>query len=358
MSNRAQAPGADLFGLSQALWGQVPADLLQGYWGDRDIGWMRGDDFSNFAKQVALSSNVGYATSEGNTYRTWESNGGSGTSAQCIVPSNSPWTVPSAFNVYSPNGGAILYPGGSVIPTPGQIAFTPTATTDQGQLVLAPDIDGTINVPTGLFNPYPISSGVQGAVFFECRLQLSSLTTAFTSFFAGLVGAGAAVGATSNPVGASAFSTTPSLLGFGCLKGDSSGQIGLVYSKAGGPVSDQATNSALNLLTLGSISRTAAPVVSVAGPGGIPASAAAVYEGAYLKLGFKYDPASGIFTPYINGVAQDGRVAPNKTLGSSVTTSSTVWPADQMTFGAGLYQTGATYQKLTIDWWRAAQLAG
>ena len=381
MGNRALGPGQDLRGLSQALWGEAPLDLMQGF-GDPDIGWMAGDDFKNYSLDIALSSNVGYSKSEGNVYRTFESNGGSGTSAQCIVPSNSPWTVPTGFNLYTPTGGQIVYPAGTVIPTPGQITFNPTATTDQAQIVLAPNIAGTTNVPTGMFTPYPISSGAQGDVIFEIRFRLSGLTTSFTSFFVGLVGAGAAVGLTTNPVGASAFSTVPSLLGFGALKGDPSMDIGLVWNKAGGTVQSQYMSAALtplNLLTMGglsSITPTTSPATSpnlfVGGPGGINQATPATYAGAYLKLGFRYNAAAGTLTPYINGVAQDGRSGPNKVVSSagiagSLTyggpgitsgTGANLWPADQMTFGAGLYQTGTTYQTLTIDWWRCCQLVG
>jgi hypothetical protein len=110
------------------------------------------------------------------------------------------------------------------------------------------------------------------------------------------------------------------------------------------------------------------PTISVAGAGGVPSVVAATYKGAYFKLGFRYNAAAATLTPYINGIAQDGRIAPNKVVGSGSlsanlgsaapgTGSATLWPAAPMTFAAGFWQTSSTtYQTITIDWWRCAQL--
>jgi hypothetical protein len=378
------APGADIAGLSQTLWGEVPLDRMA--W-DRDTGWMAGDDFSNFAADsAAVASSLGYYNSEGNGYNSFELKGGSNSTA-IFIPDEAPWTVPTGFNVYTPNGNGILYGAGTVIPQRGTVTITPAAASDNGQLCMgANKARATAAYPPGQFTPYPIASGAQGDVIFECRLKFSDLTnggagsntgTASTSFFIGLASTLAV--ASGVPVNTTSFSTTPALLGFGCLSGDYPGQIGLVYNKAGGTVSSQnvANMLGLNLMVLGGATNVAAvgaaygptPTVSVAGPGGIPSVVAATYKGAYFKLGFKYNAALATLTPYINGIAQDGRAAPNKVIGSGTlstnlgsaapgTGSTTLWPAVPMTFACGLWQTGTTYQTVTIDWYRIAQLAG
>ena len=150
-------PGADVFGLSQALWSDVPVDLLATK--DRDIGWMLGDDFTNFAADAAVASSLGYYKSEGNCYKTFELKGSSDSTA-IFIPDESPWTVPSATNVYTPNGQGILYPGGSVIPTPGVITITPAAASDNGGMVLAGNMArASATVSPGCFTPYPITTG-------------------------------------------------------------------------------------------------------------------------------------------------------------------------------------------------------
>ena len=335
MGNIAMGPGQDVFGPSQTLWGNIPLDRI--LW-DRDTGWFAGDDFRNIATNAAPSSNAALYYSEGNTYNSYE-----GSSTQTVVPTDANWTVPSAFNVYSPNGGAILYPGGTVIPTPGQLTLTP-ASSAPANLVQSPNAAGTA---AGVFTPYPISSGAQGITIFECRLRISDLPTGKVSWFVGL--AGTAVVSATLPVGDNAYSTVPSLLGFGSLESDAAGKISLVYNKAGGTVSHQGvTNMAgLNLMILGNATGitagTATPTISVAGAGGIPSVVASTWIGSYFKLGFKFDPVLGTLTPYINGIPQNGQVAPNKVVGSGSlstnlgtaapgTGSATLWPADPMNF--------------------------
>ena len=360
-------PGGDTFGPSQALWQPVQLDLLNGF-GDRDLGWIAGDDFRNFATNAAPSSNKALYYSEGNTYNSYE-----GASTQTVVPADSTWTVPSAFTLYTPNGSGVVAAGGSVFPTPGQITLTPTGSNTDAQLVTSPNASGTA---AGIFSPYPITTGVQGDVFFEARIRLSDLNTSTVSWFVGL--AGTCVAASGVPVGDGSFSATPSLLGFGSLSGDASGKIGLVYNKASGTVSHQsvANMAGLNLMILGNATGIGAvgtstgpsPLLNVAGPGGIPSQVAATWIGSYFKLGFRYR-GGGIntLTPYINGIAQDGVSGPNKIVGSGTlstnlgsaapgTGSSTLWPADLMNFACGARYHGATVPTITIDWWRAAQL--
>jgi hypothetical protein len=374
MGNIAMGPGQDVFGPSQTLWGELPMDRVI-Y--DRDIGWMIADDFTGWAADAALSSGVGYYKSGPNNYKSFETKGS--TSVAAIIKDEAPWTVPTGTNVYTPNGQGILYQAGTVIPTPGALTFTMGAASDMVELCLAANqARATAAYPPGDFTPYPITSGAQGDVIFECRLKFSDLATGFTSFFIGLASTLAV--ASGVPVGTTTFSTTPALLGFGCLSGDNTGQIGLVYNKAGGATVSQqsATNMAgLNLLTIGGTTGVPAigaangpsPLLSVAGPGGIPSSVPAIYKGSYFKLGFRYNAAAATLTPYINGIAQDGRAAPNKVIGSGTlstnlgsaapgTGSTTAWPAVPMTFAAGMWQTSTTYQTATIDWYRIAQLSG
>lgn len=379
MGNRMTGAGGDTFGLSQALWGGVPTDLLQGY-GDRDIGWMKGDDFTNFAADTAVTGNVGYYKSEGNSYKTYEVGGG-GSTTQTFVPLETDWTLTS--NLYTANGSGIIASSGAVIPTPGQLQMKTTAGNDQAQMVMGGDMArATATYPHGMFEPYPISSGLQGAVFFECRIQMSQLATALSTFFIGLIST--CVPATSVPCTTAGFSIVPGYLGFGVVPAANAGAIGLVWGRAGSAVQSHYMNSAmtpLNLMYLGGAtglgtigtSTGASPTINVAGPGGIPTLTAATYIGSYFKLGFKYDPAAGgaggLLTPYINGVPQDGRSGPNKLvsnlgIGGALTyggpgitsgTGANLWPNAPMTFGCGLFST-TTAQTVTIDWWRAAQL--
>lgn len=379
-----KGPGGDYQGLSQDLWKYVPENLL--IYNDRDTGWMAGDDFSNYAYTAAPSSSLANAFSEGNYYRTFEVKGG-GSTTQGIISSETTWQVPSLFNVFSPNGQAILIPASTYLPERGAIVMTPASAADNMQMCMGADqARASALYPHGQFTPYVLNStgpNYQGDVFFECRIRLSDLNNggtgngasgnaACTNFFIGLASTLAVASAV--PVATSSFSTTPGLLGFGCLSTDNPGQIGLVYNKAGGTVSSQGvTNMAgLNLLTMGGVTGigtgTLSPTINVAGAGGIPTSQAAIYKGAYFKLGFRYNTSNNTVMTYINGVAQDGRIAPNKVIGSGSlsanlgsaapgTGSATLWPAAPMTFAAGLWQTGSTtLQTLTIDWWRCAQL--
>ena len=200
-------------------------------------------------------------------------------------------------------------------------------------------------------------------MYFECRLKFGTVpntgtNATNTSFFIGL---GSAGGLTSDPVGTTTYSTTPGLLGFGCLSGDTAGQIGWVYNKAtGGTVSQQSASgmTGLNLLTMVTTAVTNPNLTNNIGPG------------VYFKLGFKYDSRLNTVTPYINGLAQDGISGPNKIIGAGTTStnlgasapgtaSTTAWPAAPLTLVAGLFQTSTTpYQIMTLDWWAAAQAFG
>ena len=332
-------PGEDAVGLSGSLWssGQFLFDEIMTH-RDRRYGWGVKDDFSNYGLVSALSSNLGLYVSEGNSYRTFEKAGGA--SAQAIVPTNTAYTVPTGFPINSPNGSNILVPAGTVLPTPGQLVFTPSAASDQAQIQLGP------NTASANTCPFAVIPGQSGNLIFECRLKFSALATGFTNFFIGLAGSGSAV--TSRPAASTAYDNNTSLLGFGTLSGDTTGQIGWVYNKAGGTVQQQSVSnmSALNLLTLGSTT-----------PYGGQLTGPAVY----MKLGFFYNGYAQTVTPFINGAPLLSKVIGKATAaGSSVpagTGSSTAWPADYMTLCAGLFQSSTTYQTVTLDWWAVGQEA-
>ena len=362
MGNIIQGPGQDRIGLSQALWNDVPVDRIFGG-KDRDVGWGLRDDFTNWASTIALSSGLTHYLSEGNLYRTYAGVGG-GTSTAALIANTSPWTV--AYPVYSPGGQALVRNTGDVVPTPGAVKFTSvTGNASTINMAVATDINVSSYSP-GLFTPYPITSGVQGDVIFECRFMLSDCSV-YDGFFIGLASTCAV--SSSIPLG-TAFSTTPGLLGFGRLYNDTAGTIGLVYNKAGGAtVSQQSVSnmSGLNLLTMGGAtglaSGTASPVVSVGGAGGIPSSVPTTYIGNYLRLGFRYSASQKTLTPFINGVAQTSKVIGSGSLSANLGSaapgvgSSTLWPAAPMNFVAALYTSQGT-DSLTPDWWQCVQLAG
>jgi hypothetical protein len=378
-----QGLGGDLQGLSNELWKFVPEDLL--VHGNRDYGWMAGDDFSNYALTGVPSSSLANAFSEGNYYKTFEVKG-SQANVQGIIPSETTYQIPSTWDVPSPLGGAILIPRSTYLPERGAIVMTPTAAADNMQMCLGADQGrATALYPHGQFTPYLLNStgpNYQGDVIFECRLRLSDLNNggtgngasgnnACTNFFIGLANKLAV--ASGKPVATASFDNTGDLLGFGCVSTDNPGQIGLVYNRASGTVAGQGVTSmaGLNLLTMGGVTGigtgTLSPTLSVAGAGGVPSSVAGIFKAAYFKLGFRWNAANNTLIPFINGVAQDGKVGASKVIGSGLLSTnlgtaapgctSTSWPNVPMTFAAGLWQTGSTtYQTLTIDWWRCAQL--
>jgi hypothetical protein len=327
----------DVFGLSEQLWGDAPIDWIFGY-KDQDYGWGVIDSFKNWSLVTALSSSRGVYNSEGNTYQTYELAGG--TSAQNIVPDNTYYTIPSGYPIAPapagnyPNGVAnVLYPVGTKLWTPGQLTLMGAGanTGDEASMQMGP-ATATSNVC-----PFSVVPGVSGSLLFEARLRVSGLGyvsgSIGSTFFMGFAGSGSAV--SGRPCGA-AFDTTTSLLGFGCLYTDTAGTLSLVYDKAGGTVQKSAA-----VLTLGAFPNSTTPTV---GPN------------VYFKLGFRYEGKSCRLVPYINGVPQDGQLGNNCVLSSTITGSSTLWPADGMTLVCGIHQYGTTtFQKVTLDGWAAAQ---
>ena len=329
----------DIFGLSERLWGDYPIDYILGY-KDRDYGWGVFDDFKTWTLSTALSSSLGFYTSEGNGYRTFEKAGGS--SAQNIVPNNAVYTIPSGYpiqllcagNTPSP-GQTIQYPVGTKLYTPGQLVLMGSgsaAQNDEASLQMGGDTATTNMLP------FSVVPGVSGSLIFECRLKISALATAETTFFVGLAGGGSAI--TTRPAAASAFDVTTSLLGFGCKRADALNTLYCVHGRHGGTVVQDSTA----LLTLGAWPNSTNPAIGPA---------------VYFKLGFIYDGKYQTWTPYVNGIPQDGQLSATdrrilKGTGTGLTGTAT-WPDDSLSLCAGIFQYGSAIQTVTLDWWAAAQ---
>jgi hypothetical protein len=336
-------PGADYASLSQALWGS------SSFFGDqilvqrnRQFGWGMKDDFGNFGLATsAIASSLGYYTSEGNQYRSYEVKaGGSTTQAIIPVPTGS-YTVPAGLPINTPNGSTILVPVATVLPTPGQLAFSPTTSSDQAQLQMGGS--------TAALNSLPFAAipGTSGNLIFEARFKiLNGFAGSTSSWFIGLAGVDS--GITSSPVGATAYPTGTSLLGFGNLQTDTAGQIGWVYGKSGGTVQQQgaASMSALNLLTIGSTTLYGGQLTGAAG---------------YLKMGFFFNSNSKTVTPFVNGQPLLNKVITSGVTGACGSTvpagtgSTTAWPALYMSPATGLFAQTTNTEVVTLDWWACAQ---
>lgn len=360
--------GSDIFTLSQSLWGGIKPEMIFGM-RDRQYGWGVRDDFTNLGLVTAISSGVAYYQSEGNFYRSYEERSGS-TSTQAITIDNTGYTVPSGLPITTPFGGnppntntqntaiTALYSNPAVIPTPGQIKFNPSNNAADRAFLSMGSMTSSTNVAP--FFPYLASNQTPSVLAFECRVKLSSINTQLTNLFIGLAASGAAQ--STNPIASNtAFSTTPDLLGFGFLSGDTQYQLGLVYNVASGTVQDQAVSANLNLCTM--------TTQKIAGQYVFSHDGSTLTDAAYVKLGFKVDTTqgSGMFTPYLNGIPFDGKLLPNKAI-TGFTNAGTptiggtglgVWPANPMTLCAGLFQKdGTTAATMTMDWWACAQTQG
>jgi hypothetical protein len=343
----------DIFGLSENLWGNAPIDYILGFH-ERDDGWAVFDDFKNFGiGGPALASAVGYYQSEGNSYRSYECVGGLYTSGHNIVHDNTRYSIPAAYPIQLANAGnipsggqAIQYGYPTQLWTPGQLKFgsASTTTADQASLQMGP-ITSALNVC-----PFSVVPGYSGTLLFECRLKIhtgigpASGSTG-TGFFIGLVAEGAAV--QNIPVSVSAFDATLHKIGFGVRPvTDTLNTLQTVYGRT--TIKEIGTP----LLTLGSFPNSTYPTVGL---------------DAYFKLGFRYEGKSQRFTPFINGIAQDGQTsATNQTIGKGTLlgvantdygTDGAYWPSNPMTLCAGLCHYGAlgTFPSVTLDWWGAAQ---
>jgi len=347
----------DIFGLSENLFGNAPVDYILGY-KDRDYGWGVYDDFKGWGIATAQSGGLAYYQSEGNTYRAYEK-AGSNAGTRNIVPptpnNTSYYTIPMGYPIqlncagnYPSPGQTIQYAEGTKLWTPGELKLggASSATSDQASMQLGPDT-ATTNIC-----PFSVVPGISGSLLFECRLKIhtgigpASGSTG-TGFFIGLVASGAAV--VDIPVSASVIDATLHKVGFGVRPvTDILNTIQTIYGRT--TIKEVATP----LLTLGATAKALYPT--------------AVNTGldAYVKLGFKYDGSSQRFTPYVNGIAQDGATGVNQTIGKGVAlgvadttyaTDSAYWPSNPMTLCAGLCHYGAlgTFPYVELDWWAAVQ---
>jgi hypothetical protein len=368
--------GSDVFWLSQDLWKGTQFDYSIAQ-RDRQYGWAVLDDFKTFSSTIAVTSNKRYWTSEGNQYVSYESVGGTGTSGANVTKDNAAYTVPTGMPIFTPFGGnspmgapvgltgTTLYAAGAVLPTPGQVTLGASSTNaeDGAILVLGDDVGTTAQMP---FVPYLGSANQPGSVLvFECRVKLSSLVTnAQNSLFLGLMGGAAANTAVTPAFGASGiplaygsgsstlFSTTPSLLGFGWQSTGTDKHMYTVHNVQGGTAS---VTDLMNMATQ-----------QIAGQYVFTPDGTTLTRNAYVKLGFRVDLYTGIFTPYLNGFPFNGNYLPNKAITglnavaptpSDSTTAN--WPNTPMTLCAavGQYANG-TILTLEMDWWACAQTQG
>jgi hypothetical protein len=277
--------------ISAALWKQLPLEPVTDKW-DRRNGVAMVDDFTSFAGLVA--SNVGRYHSEGNNYLSYETNA-------CSIVNLALTPTPA-----------------SVSPTSlGAIVLTPD-TTDGSTVAL--QYGGSVTAPYGCF-PFAVIPGISGDLVFEARFKVSGITAARGNFFIGLAGAaGVAPIATAIPITSSdVFATTLSLLGFGRLTAGTS-NLDLFYERASGTVATIA-------------------------------SQATMVADTYVKAGFRYDAATGIVIPWIDGkpVAAAYRTTP-------AISAATPWPNDYMTPIVAVEEIGTAALTLTLDWWACAQM--
>ena len=369
----------DLFGLSDTIWNDVPMDYIFGL-GDRNYGWGVRDDFEHLSLATAISTGVAYYQSGNNYYRTYEESNTS-TSTQALEDGGSTYTVPTGFPILTPQGANapqttlqgtqnILFPAGAIIPTPGQLATVMTAAvSDRAQMMASPMTTATgasTSYNVCPFTPYSAANQVPSKVYFECRLSFSTLNTTLSNFFIGLCSGGANVGGgtSASPLASNtAYATIPALLGFGFLTGYTEGDLSIVFNKAGGTIQDEkVTNgTSLNLINMETYAINGVNVLG---------SSTNKTAACYFKLGFTVDftpkGGNGTFTPFINGLAFDGRMAPSKlitnvannpTAPDGTKMGTTTWPATPMNLCFGLFQhSTGTALNLTLDWWAAAQV--
>ena len=369
----------DVFGMSDTIWNDVPIDNVFGL-GDRNYGWGVRDDFTNLSLATAISSGVGYYQSGSNFYRTYEESNNS-TSTQAIEDGGPTYTVPTGFPILTPQGANapqttlqgtqnVLFPAGAIIPTPGQLQTVMTLhNTDRVQMMMAPMTTATgasssYNVCP--FTPYAATNLLPSKVYFECRLSFSTVNTTLSNFFIGLCSGGANVGGgtSASPLASNtAYATIPALLGFGFLTGYTEGDLSIVFNKAGGTIQDEkVTNgTSLNLINMETYSINGQNILG---------SSTNKTPQVYFKLGFTVDftprGGNGTFTPFVNGLAFDGRMAPSKLItnvannpkapdGTSLGTA--VWPTTAMNLCFGLFQNStSTALNMNLDWWAAAQV--
>jgi hypothetical protein len=293
MSNRPELPGSNTLGRTDALWANMPLDMMLGF-NDLTHGVAMFDDFIGFGG--TLSTNTGQYFSGRNRYVAYQT--------ASYLLTNVAFT-PTPASVAPTSRGAIVLGGTAAI-------------NDNDECAL--QWGGHELTPYGSF-PFSVIPGMSDDLVFECRIKISSIAVDIGNFFIGLVGAaGVAPAATSVPITTSdALATTVSALGFGRLAAITDGAVALHYERASGTATSKA------------------------------AVATAVAD-TYIKLGFKWDGNAKTLTPWVDGVP-----VPSKMISASVS-GATPWPNDFMAPVMAVMQKDAdTAQKLTVDWWGCAQ---
>lgn len=274
-------------GFARPTFGRVSADQS----GNPAIGMF--DDFTGFSG--LLSTSDGMYTSEGNTYRSYQ----------------------TATNVIS--NVALTTTPASVGPTSiGAISIGSTAAIDDNT-VLTLVHGGNMGTPYGTF-PYNVIPKMSGDLVFEARFKVSSVAASAGNFFIGLGGAATVDTCSADcPIAADVLATTLSMIGLGRF-GSSTTAMGLFYERAGGTVA------------------------TVAAVGTLAAD-------TYIKGGFRWDSRTQIVTPYIDGEPVAAAKRTTKAIAAA-----TPWPDDYMTPIVGVRNISASVDmRLTLDWWACAQ---
>jgi len=233
----------------------------------------------------------------------------------------------------------------------GVIRMLPTSTTTMA-----------IGSTAGSFRMVTAAAGnavVGGKMWFECRIALSSITTAIRDVFIGLVdnttqfstASATAVINTTN-----ILATGPNLFGFHARSTTNPTDVGLAFNVAGGTV-----QYPTNLQTLSTTVTGAALTAFAAGATGALGT-------GFVKLGFVFDPqaqpkrigsaSSGqtlgalkapLITIYVNGIAAAAFLTSDNLVAST-------FPTGWMAPFIGISGRG-TSPSLLVDWIRVAQMA-
>ena len=316
----------DVFGMSDTIWNDVQIDNVFGL-GDRNYGWGVRDDFTNFSQLVANSGGTGDYVSGANTYRTYEETGG--IAVPVIQDAGPTYTVPAGFPILTPQGNNapqttlqgtqnILFQNPAIIPTPGELLLkTSNNASDRIQMMIRRPRPPQAHRRATTSAP---SRPTRRRTFCRARSISSAASSSVRSTprwptsLSGWPPAGrrSAAGTSTAPLASNtAYSTVPDLLGFGFLSGYTEGDLSIVFNKAGGTIQDEkVTNgTSLNLINMETyaINGTTNYVLG---------SSANKTAAVYFKLGFTVDftaaGGNGTFTPFINGSAFNGRMAPSK----------------------------------------------
>jgi len=189
----------ETYGLSNALWSNVPLEYIFGF-KDRSYGLGLIDNFVSLGQAAALSSSLGRYVSNGIAYRSYELFGG---------------TSAAGISAKTP---AAARPGGIVLGT---------STSDNDECSLQA---GSISA-TGSIVPFAMVPDTHNDLYFECSFKVSSITTAIYSMFVGLAGTGGAV--TNMPISAADVIGSMSAIGFSKLQAGTS-SLSLAYNRASG----------------------------------------------------------------------------------------------------------------------------